>query len=77
MLKSVKQWLSNLNDRGVKVSNPVADRVFMTGDVWPKEVQKFQVSAYGFSSYNSSDVIFKVKKTFLTIRTGCLIKASI
>jgi len=62
--KSVKQWLSNLNDRGVKVSNPVADRVFMTGDVWPKEVQKFQVSAYGFSSYNSSDVIFKVKKGY-------------
>lgn len=37
---------------------------YMTGDIWPKEVQKFQVSAYGFSSYNSSDVMLKYGRKF-------------
>ena len=39
---------------GVADSSPKA---YMTGDIWPKEVQPFSVSAYGFSSYNSSDII--------------------
>lgn len=38
--------------------------VYMTGDVWPKEVQKFQISAYGFSSYNSSDIMLKYGKRY-------------
>jgi hypothetical protein len=38
--------------------------VYMTGDVWPKEVQKFQISAYGFSSYNSSDIMLKYGKKY-------------
>lgn len=31
--------------------------VFMTGNVWPKEVEMFKVSAYGFVDYNSSDIL--------------------
>lgn len=38
--------------------------VYMTGDVWPKEVQRFQISAYGFSSYNSSDIMLKYGKKY-------------
>ena len=30
---------------------------YMTGNVWPKEVEKFRVSAFGFEDYNSSDII--------------------
>jgi hypothetical protein len=30
---------------------------YMTGNVWPEEVKKFRVSAYGFEDYNSADVI--------------------
>jgi hypothetical protein len=40
----------------------------MTGNVWPKEVEKFRVNAYGFQDYNSADVIMSVdKKTFYGI----------
>lgn len=38
--------------------------VYMTGDIWPKEVQKFQISAYGFSSYNSSDIMLKYGRKY-------------
>lgn len=36
--------------------------VYMTGNVWPKDVEKFRVSAYGFEDYNSADVIVTVDK---------------
>lgn len=32
-------------------------KVYMTGDTWPKDVEKFKVDAYGFKDYNSSDII--------------------
>ena len=32
---------------------------YMTGNVWPKEVEDFQVSAYGFTDYNSSDIVVR------------------
>mgnify|MGYP003679312300 CR=1 FL=1 len=32
---------------------------YMTGNVWPKEVEDFQVSAYGFADYNSSDIVVR------------------
>ena len=35
---------------------------YMTGNVWPREVQKFQVSAYGFADYNSADVMVTADK---------------
>jgi len=36
--------------------NEIPD-VFMTGNVWPEEVEIFKVSAYGFEDYNSADVL--------------------
>ena len=43
-------------------------RVYLTGNVWPKDVQKFQVSAYGMTDYNSSDLMFtRDKKVFYGI----------
>lgn len=42
--------------------------IYMTGDSWPKEVEPFRVSAYGFSDYNSSDLMATGdKKTFYGI----------
>ena len=39
--------------------------IYMTGDSWPAEVEPFRVSAYGFSDYNSSDIMVTGdKKTF-------------
>ena len=32
--------------------------VFLTGNVWPKDVEKFRINAYGFEDYNSADVLF-------------------
>jgi hypothetical protein len=61
---SIQNWLLSINDRGYKVSTPVASKVFMTGDIWPKEVDKFKVEAFGFKTYNSSDIIFKVGKGY-------------
>jgi hypothetical protein len=36
--------------------------IYMTGNVWPKEVEKFRVAAYGFDDYNSADVIVSYDK---------------
>ena len=42
--------------------------VYMTGNVWPKDVQDFEVSAFGFKDYNSSDIVVtKNKKMFYGI----------
>lgn len=41
---------------------------YMTGNIWPAEVSKFKVSAYGFTDYNSSDVMVTAdKQTFYGI----------
>ena len=42
----------------------MCDKVYLTGDTWPKEVQQFQVEAFGFKSYNSSDIIFQWDKNY-------------
>jgi hypothetical protein len=42
--------------------------IYMTGNVWPKDVEKFRISAYGFDDYNSADVILTYdKKNFYGI----------
>jgi len=57
-------------DMGVGVSAAIAIRnyidtpsskviTYMTGNKWPKEVEDFQVSAYGFADYNSSDILVR------------------
>tara|TARA_B110000444_G_C18765936_1_gene559977 strand:+ start:36 stop:1280 length:1245 start_codon:yes stop_codon:yes gene_type:complete len=68
-----------IEDMAVGVSAAIATRqymnspggnitTYMTGNVWPKDVKDFQVSAYGFEDYNSSDIVTsKDKKTFYGI----------
>lgn len=48
---------------GIRKKIPTKDQkgtpaVYMTGNVWPKAVEKFRVSAYSFDDYNSADVLF-------------------
>ncbi len=52
---AVQDWMKSEH----KVANPTADRVFMTGNVWPKEVKPLAVKAHGFDAYNSSDLIIR------------------
>jgi hypothetical protein len=60
----VRDYLSKRGEGG-KSTSPT---IYMTGNVWPKEVEKFRVSAYGFEDYNSADVIATAdKKTFYGI----------
>ena len=40
--KSIKEWMTKHHG----ISNPVAEKVFMTGNVWPKEVQPLEVKAH-------------------------------
>lgn len=49
----------------VGIRDDVIPQIYMTGNVWPDTVKKFQVSAYGMADYNSSDVIVSPdNKTF-------------
>ena len=60
---AIKGWLKSNHGQG---NDAVAEKVFLTGNVWPKEVEKFRIKAYGFDDYNSSDFIVKTsdKKYF-------------
>lgn len=61
----VRQYLTKNKETGSKKNYPT---IYMTGNVWPKEVEKFRVSAYGFEDYNSADVIATAdKETFYGI----------
>jgi hypothetical protein len=61
----VREYLSKSGESGGKRMEP---SIYMTGNVWPKDVEKFRVSAYGFEDYNSSDVLMTAdKKTFYGI----------
>ena len=51
--KAIKKWMTS--EHGV--SNPVAEHVYMTGNVWPEKVKPLEVKAHGFKAYNSSDLI--------------------
>ena len=53
---AIKGWLKSSHGQG---NDAVAEKVFLTGNVWPKEVEKFRIKAYGFDDYNSSDFIVK------------------
>lgn len=57
---------------GIRKYMGIGDRttptVYMTGNKWPKDVQKFEVSAYGFKDYNSADILVSSdKKKFFGI----------
>ena len=53
---SIRKKVSSAERKGIPT-------VYMTGNVWPKEVEKFRVSAYGFDDYNSADVLFSYNNT--------------
>jgi len=57
--KAIKDWLRSDHGQG---NDPIAKKVFLTGNVWPNEVEKFRIKAYGFDDYNSSDFIVKTKE---------------
>ena len=50
---AIQKWIRFTH----KVQNPVAHRVFMTGNVWPEKVKHLAISHKGFQAYNSSDLI--------------------
>ena len=64
---------ASIKDMAVGVSAALAIRgymnkpsggltVYMTGNIFPKEVEDFKVSAFGFQDYNSSDIIVSADK---------------
>jgi len=70
----VRNYLVNAGESSAKRNAPT---IYMTGNVWPPEVEKFRVSAYGFEDYNSADVIVTAdKKTFYGISLKKKRKAS-
>ena len=54
---AIKGWLGGPYTPEVKSKE--AQTVYMTGKVWPDEVDVLNVPARGFNSYNSSDIIIK------------------
>ena len=52
---AIQDWMKSAH----KVKNTAAYRVYMTGNVWPKEVQSLAIKAHGFDAYNSSDIIIR------------------
>jgi len=60
--RSIRDWVPiRSKESGESITRPICDKVFLTGDKWPTEVSKYEVEAYGFKSYNSSDIIFQWK----------------
>lgn len=41
-----------------------ADKAYVTGRVWHKDIEKFKINAYGMKDFNSSDIVFKKGKKF-------------
>ena len=60
---SIREWVPvRSKESGTPISaDAMPVKVFLTGDSWPDEVKDFQVKAYGFQSYNSSDIIIQWK----------------
>ena len=56
--KAIKKWLQKDYNQGSDVK---AEVVYITGNKWPSPVDKFQIKAYGFDDYNSSDIIIKTR----------------
>jgi len=62
---AIRKWVPTRSGQTAKnaviSANKIPEKVFLTGDSWPKEVQQFLVARDGFDSYNSSDYIIKWK----------------
>ena len=53
--KAIKHWIKTEHH----ISEPTAEKVYMTGDTWPEKVRPLAVKAHGFDAYNSSDIIIQ------------------
>ena len=51
---AIKKWLNSEHKESGDVK---AEKVYMTGNVWPKKVAKFRINAFGVDDYNASDFI--------------------
>ena len=62
---SIREWAPvRSRESGTPITaSQIPIKVFLTGDSWPEEVKKFQIAAYGFQSYNSSDLIVQWRNT--------------
>ena len=60
------QALSAANSIRKMMGGP-AEKVFMTGVKWPKDVEKFKRESYGMKDFNSSDIILKRGKTYFGV----------
>jgi hypothetical protein len=57
-----------LREYSNKESVATSQRIYLTGNVLPDDVKKFQVSAFGMKDYNSADLIYtRDKKVFYGI----------
>ena len=52
--KAIKKWLHDKHGQRTDIK---AEKVFITGNKWPDEVEMFQIKAFGFDDYNASDFI--------------------
>lgn len=50
-----------------KVNSSIPSVVYLTGNRWHPDVEKFKVNAYGMSDYNSSDVILRYGNLYIGI----------
>tara|TARA_B100000131_G_scaffold316576_1_gene356877 strand:+ start:40 stop:1596 length:1557 start_codon:yes stop_codon:yes gene_type:complete len=55
---AIQKWMKDDHN----INDPVADKVYLTGNKWPKKVEPLQVQAHGFDAYNSSDLIVRPVK---------------
>jgi len=63
--KGIRNYLVSSGENLPSRSSPA---IYMTGDSWPDDVEKFKVSQPGFKDYNSSDIMITTdKKTFYGI----------
>ena len=53
--KAIKKWIKSEHH----ISEPTAEKVYMTGDTWPEQVRPLAIKAHGFDAYNSSDLIIQ------------------
>ena len=50
-----------------KVNSVIPSVVYLTGNKWHPNVEKFKVNAYGMSDYNSSDVILQYGNLYVGV----------
>jgi hypothetical protein len=54
---AIKKWV---NKEWKERADVTAEQIFLTGNTWPAEVNKFKITYRGWDSYNSSDLIVRL-----------------